>query len=84
MHPAFSLRGRAAAKTIHRDLKQRLTIEQWHFPGYVPLVEMSTKTVPADVVQVYGEVRQFLQRYGLSANGEQEAKTRRALEFLSK
>jgi hypothetical protein len=71
-------------KFYPRDLKQRLTIEQWHFPGYVPLVEMSTKTVPTDVVQVYGEVREFLQRYGLSANGEQEAKTRRALEFLSK
>jgi hypothetical protein len=71
-------------KFYPQGLEHRLTIEQWHFPGYVPLVEMSTKAVPNDVVQIYGEVREFLQRYGLSPNGEQEAKTRRALEFLSK
>jgi hypothetical protein len=71
-------------KWVPDGLQQRLTVEQWHFPGQVPLVELSTKARPDDVIGIYGEVSDFLGRHGLRAAGEQEPKTRRALEFLSR
>ena len=65
------------------DLGRKLTIEQWHYPGEVPLVELSTKATPSDVLQVFVEVTTFLKEHGLSAQGEQEPKTRKALEFFA-
>lgn len=71
-------------KFVPEGLQQRMTIEQWHYPGQVPLVELSTKAKPDEIVQVYSAANDFLTRYGLTATGEQEPKTRRSLEFLSR
>jgi hypothetical protein len=65
------------------DLGRKLTIEQWHYPGEVPLVELSTKTTPANLVAVVTDAVAFVQNHGLTAEGEQEPKTRKALEFFS-
>jgi hypothetical protein len=65
------------------DLGRRLTIEQWHYPGEVPLVELSTKTAPKDVLAVVTDAVTFLGAHGLTAEGEQEPKTRKALEYFS-
>jgi hypothetical protein len=66
------------------DLGRKLTIEQWHYPGEIPLVELSTKTTADGVLQTYTEASAFLKKHGLQAQGEQEPKTRKALEFFSK
>ena len=63
---------------------QKMTIEQWHYPGQVPLVELSTKAAPLDVLRVHGEATEFLGRHGLKATGEQEPKTRKALQFFAR
>jgi hypothetical protein len=71
-------------KFTPRGLKRRLTIEQWHYPGEVPLVEISTKSTPQKAFEVLNESTAFLRIHGLTATGVQEPKTRRALEFYAK
>lgn len=70
-------------KAAPAGLARRLTIEQWNYPGEIPLVELSTKAPPPEVIRVFQEVSRFLGGHGLSATGEQEPKTRRALEFFA-
>lgn len=70
-------------KAAPAGLARRLTIEQWNYPGEIPLIELSTKTPPGEVIQAFREVSGFLGGHGLSAAGEQEPKTRRALEFFA-
>jgi hypothetical protein len=71
-------------KFTPRGLRRRLTIEQWHYPGEVPLVEISTKATPHHAFEVLNESTAFLRIHGLSASGAQEPKTRRALEFYAR
>jgi hypothetical protein len=71
-------------KATPPGLDDRLTVEQWHYPGEVPLVEVSTKATPATVLHVVADVGAFLRAHDLSATGVQEPKTRRALEFFAK
>ena len=62
----------------------KMTVEQWHYPGQVPLVEVSTKARPHDAGRLYSEVEQYLRGLGLRATGTQEPKTRKALEFFAR
>jgi hypothetical protein len=39
-------------KFVPEGYPNRTTIEQWHYPGQVPLVELSTKATPETVLQV--------------------------------
>jgi hypothetical protein len=71
-------------KFVPPGLPRRSTIEQWHYPGEVPLVELSTKTTPQNVLQVFAEGVRFVRGHGLSASGAQEPKTRKALEFFAR
>jgi hypothetical protein len=69
-------------KAVPEGFSQKMTIEQWHFPGQVPLVELSTKTTPAGVPGIYREAVELLTRHGLAATGEQQPKTGTALRFF--
>ena len=71
-------------KWVPDGLTNRTTIEQWHYPGQVPLVELSTKASPQNVLKVYADTTKFVAGHGLSAAGEQEPKTRKALEFFTR
>jgi hypothetical protein len=71
-------------KAVPPGFSQKLTVEQWHFPGQVPLVELSTKAAPNDVLRVRDDAVEFLQRLGLSPTGEQQPKTGTALRFFAK
>ena len=62
---------------------RKFTLEHWQYPGESPLVELSTKSTPAEVFNVVGEVVGFLRDKGLRPTGTQEPKTRKALEFYS-
>jgi hypothetical protein len=71
-------------KFVPKDFGHKMVIEQWHYPGEVPLVELSTKATPQDLLSVLPRATAFLKAHGLSASGEQEPKTRKALEFFAK
>jgi hypothetical protein len=71
-------------KWVPKGLPNKTTIEQWHYPGQVPLVELSTKATPQNVLEVYAGAAKFMQGHGLSATGPQEPKTRKALEFFAR
>lgn len=62
----------------------KVTDEQWHYPGQVPFMELSTKARPLDAGRLYTEVAQYLRGLGLRAAGSQEPKTRKALEFFAR
>jgi hypothetical protein len=70
-------------KAVPLGYSRKLTLEIWHFPGELPLVELSTKGTPTDIFVVRKEILEYLGSRGLKATGEQEPKTRKALEFFA-
>ena len=55
----------------------------WLYPDGSRILELSTKCAPAEAFQVAAETRAFLTGQGVDLGGEQETKTRKALEFFS-
>ncbi len=62
---------------------RKLVAELWHYPDNQLILELSTKTVPGQAVQVAGESRAFLSTHGVDMTGEQRTKTKTALEFFA-
>jgi hypothetical protein len=55
----------------------------WFYPDGSRLLELSTKCLPGEAFQVSAEARAFLTQRGVSLEGDQETKTRKALEFFA-
>jgi hypothetical protein len=70
-------------KFTPEDLRRRLVAELWLYPDNSRILELSTKCAPAESFQVATEVRVFLMERGVDLSGEQETKTKKALEFFS-
>jgi hypothetical protein len=70
--PAAELRGR------------KLVAEMWLYPDDSRILELSTKCLPHEAFEVAAETRVYLGANGVDVSGEQETKTRRALEFFSR
>ena len=70
-------------KFTPEDLRRRLVAELWLYPDNSRILELSTKCAPAESFQVATEVRVFLMERGVDLSGEQEPKTKKALEFFS-
>ncbi len=66
------------------ELKRKLALEMWFYPDGSRILELSTRCRPADMFQVATEVRLFLDGRGVDATGEQQTKTKTALEFFAK
>jgi hypothetical protein len=64
--------------------KRRMVAEMWLYPDGSRILELSTKCAPGEALQVAGEMRAFLAERGVDLGGEQQTKTRKALEFFSK
>ncbi len=64
-------------------LGRKIVAEVWLYPDDSRLLELSTKCAPSEAFQVAAETRAFLTEQGVDLAGEQETKTRRALEFFS-
>jgi hypothetical protein len=64
-------------------LDGRLVAELWLYPDGSRILELSTKCAPSEALQVAAEARAFLMGRGVDLGGEQETKTRAALEFFS-
>ena len=77
--PVFVLK----LKFSPRDYGRKLVAELWLYPDYSPVLELSTKCLPGEAFQVAAETRAFLAKRGVDMEGEQQAKTRKALEFFS-
>jgi hypothetical protein len=66
------------------DYKGRLVAELWFYPDYTRILELSTKCAPANAFDVAARTRAFLAKQGIDLTGEQQTKTRTALEFFAK
>ena len=62
---------------------RKLVAEMWLYPDDSRILELSTKCAPGETFDTAAELRAYLSRRGVSASGEQETKTKRALEFFS-
>jgi len=66
------------------ELKRRLVAELWLYPDNSTVLELSTKCLPDEAFQVAAATRAYLVERGLDLDGEQQTKTRKALEFLTR
>ena len=78
--PIFVLKLRFTAE----QLAQRLVAELWLYPDGSRILELSTKALPSQAFQVAAEARAFLMERGVDLSGEQQTKTRTALEFFTR
>jgi hypothetical protein len=65
------------------DSKRKLVGEMWLYPDGTRLLELSTKCATGEAFQVGIEARAYLESHGLDLEGEQQTKTRKALEFFA-
>jgi hypothetical protein len=77
--PVFVLKLKFSPKGFDR----KLVAEVWLYPDDSRILELSTKCPPRAAFTAAAETRAFLAGRGIDVTGEQETKTRRALEFFS-
>ena len=61
---------------------RRLVAELWFYPDGSRILELSTKCPPAVGFEVAAETKAFLAERGVDLSGEQQTKTRTALEYF--
>jgi hypothetical protein len=71
-------------KTVPPVLDRRLVAELWFYPDGSRILELSTKCLPSEAFQVAAEGRAYLGGLGIDLGGEQQTKTRTALQFFSR
>ena len=77
--PIFVLKLKFSPKEFGR----RMVAELWLYPDSTRVFELSTKCAPGEAFQVAAEARALLVERGVSLSGEQQTKTRKALDFFS-
>ncbi len=65
-------------------LDRRVVGELWLYPDGSRVLELSTKCLPKEAFDVAAEGRAFLASKGVELGGEQQTKTRMALEYYAK
>ena len=55
----------------------------WLYPDGTRVAELSTKCLPGEGLATAEEVREFLLSKGVELTGDQQTKTKTALEFFS-
>jgi hypothetical protein len=66
------------------ELGRRLVAEMWLYPDGSRVLELSTRCSTTEAFQAAAEVRAFLAGREVDLSGEQETKTRKALEYFAK
>jgi hypothetical protein len=66
------------------ELGRRLVAEMWIYPDGSRILELSTRCETNVVFQVAAEARAYLHARGVDLSGEQETKTRKALEYFTR
>ena len=77
--PVFLLK----LKFVPEGFGRRMVAEMWMYPDGSRILELSTKCLPSEAFDVAAEARAFLAGRGVDLLGEQQTKTRRALEFFA-
>jgi hypothetical protein len=62
---------------------RKLVAELWLYPDGSRILELSTKCKPAEAFDVAARTRVYLSERGVNLSGEQQTKTRTALEYFS-
>lgn len=62
---------------------RRIVAEMWLYPDGARVLELSTRCAPGEAFQVAAETRVLLTSSGVTVGGEQQAKTRKALDFFA-
>jgi hypothetical protein len=78
--PIFVLKLRSFPKGFER----KLVSEMWLYPDNTRILELSTKCAPSEAWEVAAHARALLEGKGVDLLGEQQTKTRTALEFYSR
>ncbi len=65
------------------EFGRRLVAELWFYPDGSRILELSTKCLPGETFQVAADVRTFLYKRGIDLSGEQQTKTKTALEYFA-
>jgi len=76
--PTFILKGTFSPS----DMDRPFVAEYWLYQDGSRILELSTKCTPAEAFQVAAEARAYLMSQGVKLGGNQQAKTRTALEFF--
>ena len=71
-------------RTTPKELNRRLVAEMWVYPDGSRVLELSTRCATTEAFQVAAELRAFLGTKGVEVSGEQETKTRKALEYFAR
>ena len=77
--PIFVLKLRFTPEEFGR----RLVAEMWFYPDGSRVLELSTRTATNEAFQVAAEARAYLTTNGVDLSGEQQTKTRKALEYFA-
>ena len=75
--------GQLALDILGSAVTRKLVGELWMYPDGSQIVELSTKAKPGEAFQVAAEARAFLLSLGVDLTGEQQTKTKTALEFFT-
>jgi hypothetical protein len=65
------------------ELGRRLVAELWLYPDGSRVLELSTRCTTSDAFEAAAQVRAFLVDRGVDLSGEQQTKTRKALQFFA-
>ena len=66
------------------ELPRKMVAEMWLYPNGSRILELSTKCAPAEMFQVAAETRGYLAEHGVDLSGEQQTKTKTALNYFAK
>jgi hypothetical protein len=77
--PVFVLK----LRFVPAELARKVVAELWLYPDDSRVLELSTKCAPSEAFDVAAQTRAYLAAQGVDLAGEQETKTRRALELLT-
>jgi len=77
--PTFVLKVRVWVKQLDR----RLVLELWLFPDGSRNMEISTQATPSEAFQFAAEFKKYLADIGIELTGNQQTKTRAAMQFFA-
>ena len=67
-----------------QELAHKLVAELWLYPDGSRILELSTKCAPPELFEILTNVRGYLIERGIERHGEQQTKTKTALEYFTK
>jgi hypothetical protein len=70
-------------KFIPDEFARKLVAELWFYPDGSRILELSTKCAPSEAFDVAARTKVFLAGRGIDLAGEQQTKTKTALEFFA-